>query len=164
MSKQSATLEAKLRWYAWREFDVDTLYAYLQLRSAVFVVEQSCAYADMDGLDPHCMHLVARDANSQLCGTLRLLPPGLKSTQPALGRLVVEPVHRGSGLARALMSAGIQRCAQEFPEWPIFLSGQCYLQSFYGSLGFTPISEEYLEDDIPHVDMLRAVNAPGMRR
>lgn len=143
------------RWHAWAALDPDTLYAFLKLRSDIFVVEQNCAFSDMDGLDPACEHLCGVDAAGAVRAYLRLLPPGLKGPQPAVGRLVVERQARGAGLARAAMAEGIARAQERWPGQPIFLSGQQHLEAFYTSLGFRSVSAPYLEDGIPHVDMLR---------
>lgn len=141
------------RWHHWRELDPDTIYAFLKLRSDIFVVEQNCAFSDMDGLDPHCEHLCGSGESGQLFAYLRLLPPGAKSAEPALGRLVVAAAARGSGLARAAMREGILRCRARYPDQAIFLSAQKHLAGFYASLGFATIGAAYLEDGIPHVDM-----------
>lgn len=148
-------MEPTWRWYAWNELDPDTLYAFLKLRSDIFVVEQNCPYSDMDGLDPQCLHLCGYDADGELLTYLRLLPPGLKCAHPAIGRLVVARPARGTGLGRRAMTEGLRTCAEHHPGAAVFLSGQQHLQTFYQSLGFRPISEPYLEDGIPHVDMLR---------
>lgn len=148
-------MEPTWRWYAWNELDPDTLYAFLKLRSDIFVVEQNCPYSDMDGLDPQCLHLCGSDADGELLAYLRLLPPGLKCVHPAIGRLVVARAARGTGLGRRAMAEALNVCAQRNPGAAVFLSGQLHLQAFYQSLGFRPISEPYLEDGIPHVDMLR---------
>ncbi len=148
------TESPELRWNTWAQFDPDLLYACLKLRSDIFVVEQQCPYSDMDGLDSQCEHLSARDTDGRISGYLRLLPPGLKSAEPALGRLVVAAPQRGTGLGRRLMLEGLQYCARRYPGQAVFLSGQQHLQAFYASLGFAPVSAPYLEDDIPHVDML----------
>ncbi len=144
------------RWYAWAEFDPDTLYAALKLRSDIFVVEQNCAYPDMDGLDPHCRHLIGRADRGNVVAVLRLLPPGLKNAHAALGRVVVAQSARGTGLGRQAMLEGLRACAERHPESAVFLSGQRHLEAFYASLGFETVSPPYLEDGIEHVDMLRA--------
>ncbi len=143
------------RWYRWPELDADTLYRFLKLRSDIFVVEQQCPYSDMDGLDPQCLHLCGYDREDRLIGYLRLLPPGLKQSDPALGRLVVNPHDRGTGVGRRVMQEGLRACAEHYPGAAVFLSGQQHLQGFYASLGFQPVSAVYLEDGIPHVDMRR---------
>ena len=141
------------RWFSWRDLDADTLHAIFKLRSDVFVVEQKCAYADVDGLDPHCDHLCGATESGQLLAYARLLPPGVKYKEPAIGRVVVVPNARKHGLARRAMLESIQRCRARFPGQPILVQAQQYLQRFYGSLGFAPIGAAYVEDGIPHVDM-----------
>ena len=145
----------RFHWHAWAALDTHTLYDFLRLRVDIFVVEQRCAYPELDGLDPQCRHLCVHDADGALVGYLRLLPPGLKAPQPALGRLVVAASHRGSGLGRRILQEGLRECARRHPGQAAFLSGQQHLQAFYESAGFRTISEPYLEDGIPHVDMLR---------
>lgn len=156
---------ARLRWFAWSDFDPDTLYALLRLRSAVFVVEQACVFHDMDGLDPQCAHLLAFDlVSGAVTGCLRRVPAGVKRPHspappapgPALGRLVTAMHVRGAGLGRALMLEGIARCRDEGPGEAIYLSGQTYLQRFYESLGFEAVGAPYDEDGIAHIDMRRA--------
>ncbi|MFP5304766.1 MAG: GNAT family N-acetyltransferase [Gammaproteobacteria bacterium] len=151
----SSATELAWRWYEWSALDADTLYAFLKLRVDVFVVEQACAYAELDGLDPRCRHLCGRDRDGRLLAYLRLLPPGLKRAEPAIGRLVVAAAGRGAGLGRAAMREGLRACAERHPGAAVFLSGQQHLQRFYESLGFRVISTPYLEDGIVHVDMLR---------
>lgn len=156
---------ARLRWLEWNDFDPDTLYGLLRLRSAVFVVEQSCVFHDMDGLDPHCAHLLATDpASGEIVGCLRRVPAGMKRPHtpapaapgPTLGRLVTAPQARGNGLGRVLMLEGIARCEQDHPGEDLYLSAQQRLQAFYESLGFEAIREPYDEDGILHIDMRRA--------
>ncbi|MES2488862.1 MAG: GNAT family N-acetyltransferase [Pseudomonadota bacterium] len=144
-------------WHPWPTLTPDTLYDFLRLRSDIFVVEQNCAYADMDGIDPACEHLCMRGPERQLLAYLRLVPPGLKAPQPAIGRLVVAQTARKSGLGRAAMLEGIRRCTERFPSQDIFLSGQLHLEAFYSSLGFVTFTEPYLEDGIQHVNMLKKV-------
>jgi ElaA protein len=143
------------RWHGWHGLDPDTLHAFLKLRAEVFVVEQHCAYPDIDGLDPQCEHLCGFDAQGQLVAYLRLLAPGLKSPEPAIGRVVVARSARQHGAGRALMREGMRRCQERWPDQPVFIAAQEYLQRFYESLGFIAVSRSYLEDGIPHVNMRR---------
>src|SRR3546814_13348071 len=94
------------RWYAWDEIDATTLYALLKLRVDVFVVEQKCAYPELDGLDTACDHLLVRDADGALIAYLRLLPPDLKSSRPIIGRMLLAEYWPGRGIARELAQAG----------------------------------------------------------
>jgi ElaA protein len=150
----TSSADIRWRWFAWRELDSDTLHAFLKLRSDIFVVEQNCVFSEMDGADPACEHLCGRDASGALRVYLRLVPPGVKVPQPALGRLVVTPDARKAGLARAAMLDGIRRCRERYPGQPIFLAAQGQLEPFYRSLGFETTGGIYMEDGIPHVNML----------
>lgn len=142
-------------WHLWPALTPDALYGFLRLRSDIFVVEQNCAYADIDGVDPKCEHLCIRDPEQRLLAYLRLVPPGLKAPQPAIGRLVVSQTARSLGLGRAAMLEGVARCKTRYPGQDIFLSGQQHLEAFYQSLGFVTFTEPYVEDGIQHVNMLK---------
>ena len=134
-------------------FSAHELYALLKLRVDVFVVEQNCAYAELDGKDSDAIHLMLKDGG-EIIAAARIFPP--HDEIPAkIGRVVVSPHHRGRRLGGSLMHEAIHFCHARFPGTPIFLSAQSHLQGFYGSLGFKPVSDEYLEDSIPHVDMLK---------
>ncbi|WP_395790625.1 GNAT family N-acetyltransferase [Aquimonas sp.] len=138
------------------------LYTLLRLRVDVFVVEQSCAYPDLDGHDhaPGVRHLLGERAG-QLLAAARLLPPGLSFDTPAIGRVVVAASARGLGLAHLLMRTAIAQCEQLWPGQDQNLSAQAHLQGFYAAHGFVACSEPYLEDGIPHVGMRRSVALPS---
>ncbi len=143
--------------FEWKPFDALTgreVHDLLQLRQRVFVVEQTCPYLDADGADLQCWHgLGTRDG--VVVATARLVPPGLKYVEPAIGRVVTAPEVRRTGAGRALMVSAIAELEARFPKTGIRLSAQRYLEQFYASLGFEPVGEPYLEDDIPHIEMLR---------
>lgn len=141
-------------WHAWHELTPDVLYAFLRLRSAVFVVEQDCVFPDMDGRDPQCEHLCGW-SDGELVAYLRLVPPGVRTPEVSLGRVVTAPSVRGRGLGRAVMQEGLRRCAQRHPGQPITVSAQAHLENFYESLGFRTVGAPYDEDGILHVDMVR---------
>jgi len=147
-------------WHSWNEWPRELLYASLRLRSEIFVVEQNCVFPDMDGRDPDCLHLCGVDDSGELKAYLRLVPPGVKSEYPALGRVVVKRSERGTGLGRELMRVGIQGCQQRFAGANILVSAQQHLEPFYGSLGFVRSGEAYDEDGIAHVDMLLTIRPP----
>ncbi len=131
------------------------LYAVLQLRSAVFVVEQQCAYQDVDNQDLHAKHilLIHPDSN-KLAAYARALPPTEKDPYAHIGRVVVAPEYRGQNLAHHLMHTAIAHLYQCFgAQLIIDIQAQSYLSKFYRSLGFETCSAEYLEDGIPHCDM-----------
>lgn len=133
------------------------LYACLRLRSEIFVVEQDCAYQDLDGLDQRCLHLRLLGDGGQLLGYARLVPPGLDFADAcAIGRVVVAGGARGRGHGRALVLEGLAHCARLYGAYPVKLHAQTYLRAFYCSLGFSVTGAEYLEDGLPHVEMTRA--------
>jgi ElaA protein len=137
------------------------LYGLLQLRCAVFIVEQACPYLDPDGKD--CLadthHLYACDGDGQVLACLRLLAPGVSYAQPSIGRVANAASTRGSGLGRALMRRGIAEASRLWPGQPLRIGAQAYLRRFYESLGFVVDSAEYLEDGIPHFEMQRPADA-----
>jgi ElaA protein len=141
-------------WHAWADLTPDVLYAILRLRSAVFVVEQNCVFPDMDGRDPQCEHLCGWHGD-ELVAYLRLVPPGVRTPEVSLGRVVTAPSVRGRGLGRAVMQEGLRRCAQRYPAQAVKVSAQAHLENFYGSLGFRTVGTPYDEDGILHVDMVR---------
>lgn len=145
-----------LHW-AWLPFEALTLaqlYAVLALRQRVFVVEQRCIYLDVDGLDPSCVHGLGTDEDGQLLATARIVPPGKKYPEPAIGRVAVAPEGRGQGLGYALMDEAIAATRQRYPDRGIRLSAQAYLEGFYTKLGFVREGENYDEDGIPHLAMV----------
>jgi ElaA protein len=121
----------------------------------VFVLEQG-PYQDPDGLDLHAWHLLGHGVDGALAAYLRAVDPGRKYEDPSIGRVVVAPEARGRELGRALMQEGIARCAAAWPGRGIRISAQARLERFYRSLGFELVGSEYLEDGIPHIEMLRS--------
>ena len=138
------------------QLDVHTLYQLLKLRVDVFVVEQKCSYAELDGLDtkPGIRHLLAVDScRGDLAACLRILPPGLVFKEAGLGRFVVAKPYRGNGVGHRLLEQAFSQVRHLWPGENIRISAQVYLKKFYASHGFTIISKDYVEDGIPHVDM-----------
>lgn len=157
MTASPAPLSATaLTWHSqpFDRVDASTLYAILQLRSEVFVVEQQCVYHDVDGKDPHAHHVWASDGE-HLVAYARVLPRGVSFDEASIGRVVTAPRYRTIGAGRLLVARCIEACEQAFGVQPIRIGAQSHLQRFYGSFGFAPCSDEYLEDGIPHIDMLR---------
>jgi ElaA protein len=132
------------------------LYDALVLRSLVFVVEQKCIFLEPDGKDPKAHHLLGREVDGPNAGRLvactRLIPPGVSYVEPAISRVVTHPDVRRTGAGRELMRESIDRTRLLWPG-PIRIGAQRYLEAFYGSFGFVPASEPYIEDDIPHIEM-----------
>lgn len=132
------------------------LYELMRLRQVVFVLEQNCPYVDADGKDHLAHHLMGKDAEGQLQACARLLPPGTAYPGYAsIGRVVTSAAVRGQGQGQALMQEAIAQCSRLFGPAPIKISAQCYLIRFYESFGFAAQGESYLEDDIPHIAMVR---------
>ena len=129
----------------------------LQLRSAVFVVEQNCVFLDVDGVDPQCWHLLGRAAqgNGALLAYCRLVPPGLKYPEPSIGRVVTATAARRTGAGRELMGEAVRRAHELWPGAALRIGAQMYLERFYGDFGFARCSEPYDEDGIMHIEMLR---------
>ncbi|MEN9544427.1 MAG: GCN5-like N-acetyltransferase [Pseudomonadota bacterium] len=131
------------------------LYALLRLRQEVFVIEQNCPYLDADGIDLQCWHLRGLDAEGALQAYLRIVPPGLKYPEPSIGRVISAGTVRGSGAGRALMREGVAHAQALFPDRGIRISAQARLRGFYEDFGFVVEGAEYLEDNMPHIEMFR---------
>jgi ElaA protein len=138
------------------DLNKEQLYALLKLRSDVFVVEQKCAYPDLDGqdLDGDTHHLMGWE-DDQLMAYLRLLDPESQGGDVVIGRVIIAPQGRGQGLGHVMMEHALNQAEKQWPKVPIYLSAQAHLQGYYGKYGFAVVGEEYLEDDIPHIGMRR---------
>jgi predicted GNAT family N-acyltransferase/very-short-patch-repair endonuclease len=141
-------------WYRFDDFSAALLYEALRFRQAIFVVEQRCAYPDLDGLDQRAQHLLLR-SDGTLAGYLRLIVfPD--ETRIAIGRVAIAAPWRGRGFARRLMEEALARCRQDYPDCTVTLSAQTYLVRFYETLGFRATSAPYDDYGVPHVDMVRS--------
>ena len=138
-----------------QELGVDNLYDALALRCRVFVLEQG-PYLDPDGIDRQAWHLLGRDAAGTLQAYLRIVYPGVKYAEPSIGRVITSPERRGTGLGRRLFAEGVARCLALWPGQGIRISAQSHLERFYGGWGFRRVGDDYLEDNIPHLEMLRS--------
>ena len=144
-----------LKW-TWARFDdlgVHALHDALALRCKVFILEQG-PYQDPDGADKQSYHLLGYDEAGVLQACLRVVDPGVNYPEPSIGRVVTAKEARGYGTGRLLVAEGLARCQQVWPGRAVRISAQAHLQRFYGSFGFVAVSDEYLEDDIPHIEML----------
>ena len=139
------------------ELSIDELYDALKLRIDVFVVEQTCFYPDLDNLDRHAesLHLFCYQ-NGEMAAYLRILAKGQSYTDyPSIGRVIIAPKARGKGLGHQLMTEAINACTTYFPEQDIKISAQEHLECYYNKHNFVRVSEMYLEDDIPHIAMIK---------
>lgn len=168
--------------WRWREFAAMTaaeVHAMLQLRARVFVVEQQCVFLEVDGRDPDAFHLLGtvarpldahaphdagegpskaalRAGDAHLAAYARIFAPDVRYPgASSIGRVVTHPALRRTGAGRALLREAIEATLERWPDAPIRLEAQQYLERFYESFGFRTIGEMYLEDDIPHVPMER---------
>ena len=139
-----------------QELNLDELYAIMALRQIVFIVEQECPYLDADGKDQYAHHLMGFDGSDKLVAYTRLLPEGISYEEYcSIGRVVSHPDVRGQKLGKEIMRESIKYCNTFYPNSPIKISAQCYLTKFYSSFGFESTGSSYLEDDIPHIAMIK---------
>lgn len=131
------------------------MYRILALRADVFVVEQTCAYQDLDGKDEHAIWVWAEDENGNVHATARLLPAGISYKEISIGRVCASMSSRRTGLGKLLMEECLSQCEHIWGKQIITISAQQYLLKFYNELGFVEEGEMYLEDDIPHLKMKR---------
>uniref|UniRef100_UPI0013DC0A14 GNAT family N-acetyltransferase n=1 Tax=Serratia marcescens TaxID=615 RepID=UPI0013DC0A14 len=130
----------------------------LQLRCAVFVVEQNCPYQDIDGddLEGENRHILGWH-NGTLVAYARILKSDDELQPVVIGRVIVREALRGEKIGQQLMSKALESCTRRWPEKPIYLGAQAHLQNFYGQFGFIPVTDIYEEDGIPHYGMAREV-------
>ena len=144
--------------FEWARIDglsARAFHAAIALREAVFIVEQNCVFQDADSLDLQCWHLLAWSGND-LAAYLRVVDPGAKYEEASLGRVVNAKAFRGQGVGQALMTEALKRCDATWPGQPNRIGAQQYLLKFYQGFGFEQVSETYIEDGIPHIEMLRS--------
>ena len=130
------------------------LYAILQLRNEVFVVEQNCVFQDADGKDQNSYHLMGLN-HHKLVAYARIVSPGEMYDEPSIGRVVCSPDVRKCGVGKELMIQSIAAAYALFGRQPIRIGAQLYLKNFYSSLGFEQVSEIYSEDGIEHIYMVK---------
>ena len=149
------------QWTAFAALPVGVLYTVLAVRQAVFVVEQHCAYQDIDGLDAWAWHLlgwqsdlVAAAGEKTLVAYARVVFPGKKYAEPSLGRVLTTASVRGHGVGKALLREAMDRIDTQYPDCAVRIAAQQYLERFYVAVGFHTVSAHYDEDGIMHVEML----------
>ncbi len=136
------------------QLSVSQLYDMLQLRSEVFVVEQDCVYQDIDYKDQKALHVLGY-SDENLVAYTRIFKPNDYFVLASIGRVVVKKERRNSQLGHDIMTASIKTIETQFQETRIKISAQTYLKNFYNNLGFYETGENYLEDGIPHMAMIK---------
>ena len=145
-------------WLAFDDIPRADWYEVLRQRQAVFILEQTCLYPDIDGADTVCHHLMGwREIDGQrtLVAYLRVVPPGVKFDKMSIGRVLTTQAGRGSGVGRELLAKTIPLAEKLHPGWDIRIGAQAHLEKFYASFGFKTVTDPYDEDGIMHVDMVR---------
>lgn len=148
---------ANLVWHfkKFEELNPFELYEILQLRNEVFVVEQNCVYNECDGKDLKCLHLWCT-LDGKIVAYCRVVPPGVSYSEASFGRIVSKPGYRDLKLGHQMMNYIFQIVENHYHTDTIRISAQVYLEKFYAQYGFEQVSEQYLEDTLPHMEMLRS--------
>ncbi len=139
----------------YKELTLDEFHDILQLRIDVFVVEQNCPYPELDNKDKMAFHFYCTDKNDKIIAYTRFFKPGDYYKEAAFGRVVVHQDFRNQKLGYELVEQTISKMKQLFGDIPIKIGAQTYLNKFYTSFGFQQVGEEYIEDGIPHIYMVK---------
>ncbi|MCB0400755.1 MAG: GNAT family N-acetyltransferase [Flavobacteriales bacterium] len=146
----------KINWNtkAFNDLTVNEYWEILHLRTAIFVVEQDCPYQEVDEKDRKSYHLFGRNEQDEVIATSRIVLPGISYPEVSIGRVALKKEERGKGIADRMMLETFAFIGKTFGDVPVRISAQEYLKNFYSKHGFKQVSESYLEDDIPHIEML----------
>ncbi len=160
---QIAPPEITWRCCSFSDLSVVELQHIYAVRQAVFIIEQQCIYLDVDGLDEKSWHLAAwaRGQDWPLAYA-RLLPPGLKFAEASIGRVLTSPRFRGSGKGKELIHRAVAASEGLFDGATLRISAQAHLERFYQGFGFVAVGQQYLEDGIAHIEMLRESKQAGV--
>lgn len=145
---------SQFHWARLENLSAPQLHAIMLARQTVFIGEQHICCPDTDDHDTHCWHLTARH-EGKVAAYLRVVDPGEKYPEPAIGRVLTTQAYRRTGLGKRIIQVAIDNIAAIYPGQAIRISAQSHLQHFYANLGFAAISAEYLEEGVPHLEMLR---------
>ena len=147
-------MEIQFKISDFKQLSLDELYQILQLRSEVFVLEQNCVYQDIDGKDQKALHVIG-ECKGKIVAYARIFKAGAYFDNASIGRVIVDANYRDKKWGHDLIRESILGIQSYFGESQITISAQLYLKKFYGSHGFVAVGETYLEDGIPHIEMLR---------
>lgn len=140
---------------SWSDLTKESLHDILQVRTQVFVVEQNCPYQEVDGKDKHSIHVLGRTKEEGIVAYARIPAPGISYNEVSIGRVLTHESTRGSGIGKELMSKTLNAIRSSYGKVAVRISAQQYLLKFYSGFGFEQKGEMYLEDDIPHIEMLK---------
>ena len=138
------------------KLSTEELYQILKIRQEVFIVEQTCYYLDADGYDQQAVHIWA-EKEGEILAYSRVFEPGIKYKEATIGRVLTNPNYRKNNLGKILIRFSIDTIEARFRTRSIRISAQDYLLSFYSEFGFEDTGKKYLEDDIPHTEMVRVI-------
>lgn len=144
----------RFRWARLEQLSAIQFHEIIGARERVFIVEQNCPYPDADDYDFACWHLIGK-VDGRLAAYLRIVDPGHKYAEASIGRVLTVSAFRGMGMGKLLLDEAIAGLAKHYPGQAIRISAQAYLLDFYTGYGFNAIGDGYLEDNIPHIEMLR---------
>jgi ElaA protein len=149
----------KITWKtkAFNDLSVNEYFEILYLRTAIFVVEQDCPYQEVDEKDRQSFHLFGKTEDGEVIAVTRILPKGISYDEISIGRVALKKEFRGQGIADELMKETLKFIEHHFGEKNIRISAQTYLLNYYNKHGFQEVGEEYLEDNIPHMEMLKQI-------
>ena len=150
-------MELRWEWKGFNELTAEQMYTVLCVRQEVFVLEQECLYLDADGKDRNSFHLMGFDG-AELMAYARIVEPGFSYEEVSIGRILSSKKARGTGAGVELMNQALSRIEDKYGKVFVRISAQSYLEKFYQKFGFEPTGKEYLEDEIPHMEMLRGLS------
>ena len=139
---------------SFQELSLEEFHDIIALRIQIFIIEQNCPYQEVDGKDKLAHHLFFKNEMDEIIAVTRILPHGISYEEVAIGRVVVHEEYRGTGLGNQLMADSMNFVRDKYGDVPVRLSAQKHLENYYGNHGFKSTGKEYLEDGIPHVEML----------
>ncbi len=139
---------------SFQELSLEEFHDIIALRIQIFIIEQNCPYQEVDGKDKLAHHLFFKNEMDEIIAVTRILPQGIYYAEVAIGRVGVHEDYRGTGLGNQLMADSMNFVRDKYGEVPVRLSAQKHLENYYGNHGFKSTGKEYLEDGIPHVEML----------
>lgn len=149
----------KINWICkhFNDLSAEEFHDIVQLRINVFIVEQNCPYPEIDGKDKNAFHVFGKNEENKIVAVSRIIPPGISYDECSIGRVASSSTTRLIGCGIDLMGYSIEKINSIYGKSDIRISAQEYLKSFYEKFGFVKVSDSYLEDDIPHIEMLRKI-------